>query len=570
MPRVPRYNGPQIQETGLPNARVSTNAPIEAFGGGSGLDQSINAAQRTMGVAQEIILEEKKKADDLATADAFARAVQEKHRLTYDTKEGLMTRKGRDSFGAPEEYRERYKKSLDDIENSLGNDDQKLIFKKIRLQQETDFHGSIEKHVFSESKAFDNEVTENGLKVAKDEAILNYQEKGRVEQSIKLQEALIQTHADRNGLPAEWVKVKTEEARSKTHESVINRMLSNGQDMQASKYFKENKENITGADQASLEKILEEGSLRGESQRRTDSIMTKFGTMTEALEDAKKINDPKLRDAVVARVKDEFSLKKVADAQAREQMFNDAANVIEKNGGNRDEIEPVVWAGLSLQERNAIDARARQLREGIPPATNWDKYYELKTAASSDVTRDKFLRENLMVYRPNMADAEFKELVNLQTALRKGDENVEATLDGYRTSSQIVNDTLASAGIDPSPKPGKKDSERVALFRRAVDEQVGMWKRQTGKKDIPTDEVQRIVDNLMVKGVTQSGWFWDTKKHVFELKGDESIAIDAKDIPRVERLKIEEALRKNNIAVSEEKIIELYNRKMSRMVPSGN
>jgi hypothetical protein len=397
--------------------------------------------------------------------------------------------------------------------------------------------------------------------VAQDEAALNYQDPAMLQRSIDTQKSVILEHANRMGLPPEYVQMKTKEVESQTHSTVINRMLSNGQDKLASQYFAANREVFTGKDIIQVEKALEEGSLRGESQRLSDEIMGKTKTMTAALEEAREIKDPKLRDAVTERVRGEFSLKKAAEAEDQEKRFQSYADIIEKNGGRPDQsgglLPPAQWMALDLKERQALETRAKQLREGIPPSTDWAKYYELKTLATNSSTREEFLRENLMVYRPNMADAEFKELVNLQQQLRSGDEKA---LDGYRTKAQIVASTLSAAGLDPTPAAGKKEAQQVAEFQRQVDAEVMALQKRTGK-EATNEEVQDIVDNLIVKGhVPGTGFlgFFRDEKFAFEAKEGDVLVVDIDDIPRKDRLEIEAYLKKSNYPVTEDSVRAMY------------
>lgn len=564
MPRVPRYEG-GVREEGFQPGSVSTQAPIEAFGGGREVDRAFSAGRGIIDDAQKLLIEEKRKADDVGSQEDYAAAATKKNALLYDPKSGAMNRRGKDALGTAGEYSEQFDKWAGEYEKGLPNEERRRMFNRIRTRERLELTGSLERHTFGEMKSFDDQTTESGLAVAAEDAVLNYQTPGKVQQNIDLQKAIITSHAARNGLPAEWVKLKTEGAASKTHSAVINRMLNNGQDRLAKEYFDANKAQITGPDASSMEKVLEEGTFRGESQRKTDDIIAKNTERKDALEATRSIEDPKLRDEVEKRVNSFFNQKKVVDAEQEERITQEATDIVEKTK-DFDKIPAATVSELPLSMRTSLRRYADDLREGKKPATSWDTYYDLKTQASSASTQEKFLRTNLMAFRTQMADAEFKELVDIQTSLRAKDGKADKELEGYRTSAQIVNDALASAGIDPTPKPGKAEAEQVALFRRSVDEQIMVQQRQTGKK-ATNDDVQRIVDNLMVKGtVPGSGFlgFFQTKKRAFELKPGESIAIDKKDIPRGEVAKIEDALRRAGRPVTDDMVLELYNRKLQQ------
>lgn len=557
MPIVPKFE-PKVQEQALPGVRLSADAPLSAFGGGEAVAGAQKAAQNLGDLTMRFAMEEKKKADDLATQKAYADLVRSAQNLFYDPKEGALARRGQAAMGAVDEFGKKFDDTASKIEETLSNDDQKNIFRKMRLRERTEFDGNLQRHTFQEIQKFDDETTESGLAVQRDKAVLNYQSPGAVASALSLQKALIQSHAERTGKPVEWIAEKTREVESGTHTAILNRMLSNGQDMAAKGYFEQVRGALNARDVVAAEKAVHEGVTRGESQRQATEIMrTTGGNLRSALDVARKIEDADVQAATVNEIKIRHGENEKIKQEYEENRFKSAANAVE---ATKQRPAEMVWNQLSLQERNALDNRIEQLRKGISPETDWDNYYTLKTMASSSSTRDEFLKTNLMVYRPVMANAEFKELIDLQTGLRKGDEKAEKVLDGFRSDNQIVNDTLAAAGIDPTPKPGTPAAQKVNLFRSKVDEQVRAVQQKSGKK-ATNEELQSIADNLITEGITKKGWFWDQKKRVFELAPGEKVEFSIKDVPRAERAKIEDALRRRNIPVSDEKILELYSRK---------
>lgn len=563
MPRVPVVDGPQLRSTALGGARVRAVASEEAFGGGranEGIDRALN---QTVDIFQR----EAEKANELAVLEADTKAVRHKNSLFYDEKSGAMTRKGKDAIAAVGEYTDQWDKSTKEIEESLSNPAQRRAFRARAEGHKTELNGQLQKHAFMESQNYDTEQTQARVAVAQEEAVLNYKDPFIVGRNLQVQEAEIKKHAERLGLPPEKAQLMLQESKSKTHSQIIERMLVSGNDLEADAYAKSNKDQFTGQDSLRVEKLLEDGSLRGGSQRFTDDVMKRGLTMSQALEEAKSIENPKLRDAAASRVREEFQIQKIAREDQQTKIFENASNILESAKGDLGRIKPSTWAAMDMNQRQALEQRSRQLKEGTPAATNWDKYYEFKTVASSPELRNDFLRTNLMQHRHELADSEFKELINLQTSLRKGESSEE--LDGFRQNNEIVNTTLTKLGVDTSPKPGSKDSEKVSLFRREVEKEVIARQKTTGKK-ISNTEVQEIVDNLAVPGtVPGTGFFgfFQTKKSVYEWKNEGgNIAVAVKDIPRAERLKIEDALRKANKPATEDAVTDLYNAKLTKMM----
>jgi hypothetical protein len=350
-------------------------------------------------------------------------------------------------------------------------------------------------------------------------------------------------------------------------------MLANGQDQLARQYYDENKKTITdGETITSVEKALKEGTLRGDSQRETDRITASYGSWSDRLAQADKITNPEVRDEVDRRLKTNMGTEKAVQQQQEEKVTQDATNIIEKFK-DFDQVPPAMVQQMSPSTRKSLRGYADDLREGKKAVTNWNDYYDLKTMAATPDLRDKFLKENLISYRPNLADGELKELITLQSNMREGKGDKE--LDGYRTNQMIVNDTLGSVGIDATPNvskgAGKKEMESVNNFRKMVDDQITLYQQQTNKK-ATNKEVQSIVDRLIIQGsVPGSGFMglFKTQKRSFELQPGETIVPEGSTmplgpggIPVEEIAKIKAALVRNNIPVSDEKVMSLYLRKV--------
>jgi len=562
MPQVPVSNEQGItRQQAAPNARLNVQTSEASFGGGAAVEAVGRAGAGLAQQAFQIAKEERQKADDVATQEAYTKTVKLRNDLMYDPKNGAMNRKGKDAFGVGQEYGQQFNKGADQIESSLATDEQRAMYQKIRQQELRDLDGNLTRHTFQQAQEYDQETTISGIKTTQEDAVMNYQDPGKVDQALKIQNALIDSHGARAGQAPEVISQRKAEAASKTYEAVIQRMLANGQDLAASEYYNKIKGSIVGQDATQVETALQEGSLRGESQRQAGSIVSKHSNMTSALAEVDKIQDPKIQDATRERVKQRFAEREQAQQYAGEQAFRSAYSIVEKSR-NKDDIPPGQWAAMSPAQKNSIESYLKSDKV----ETDWNEYYNLKQMAATPAMRDKFMKTDLLIYRAKLGDTEFKELVNAQGDARKGDNT---QLDGFQSDQQIVNGALAEAGIDPSPKPASKDAKSVNLFRRRVDEEVRKRQLDTGKK-VTNEEMQGIVDGLMVKGITNRGfipWF-DTEKRLFELERgtDKKFDFDVASVPATERQKIESALRAKGVTVNDDTVLALYRKKLSGMV----
>jgi hypothetical protein len=116
-----------------------------------------------------------------------------------------------------------------------------------------------------------------------------------------------------------------------THVGVIDRLLANDQDLAAKQYYDAHKADVTGAATIAVERALEEGSTRGESQRQADTITAKAATLGDALTQVRAIADPKVRDATEERVRKFFSEKAENLRQQRDAGMQRATNLVEQS-----------------------------------------------------------------------------------------------------------------------------------------------------------------------------------------------------------------------------------------------
>lgn len=557
MPSVPRLDGPQVQERGVQTARQAAEAPND-FG-------NQQALHRIGSAAEELVSQAKNHADQLAVLDADKQMSAYETQLLYDPKTGAYNKRGKDSFGIPDQVKDDYKKKVDEISANLNNPVQRDAFARSAQSRYQDVDRQIQKHVSVQMQQFDDETTNSFIANERSAAALNYQDPERVNASIQRQQAALIDHAQRNGLPDEWVKAKVQDAQSKTNVEVVSRMLANGDDLTAKKYYDTNKERFTGEDAIKLEKDLEEGSVRGESQRLSDKIFASHGSsLTAAMEEVKKIDNPKIRDAAQERIKSNFAIQETADRERRTKLQTKATNIIDKTG-RLDDIPPNEWNQFELSERSALKAYAKAKNEGAEIQTNWDTYYQLRTMAETPALQKEFMKINLLTKRGDLSNSHFKEFIDLQAGLHKQDDKTLKQLDGFRTDSQIVDDSWSALG-----KSKKDDPVEYVAYRRKIDDAIMAHQERTGKK-ATNKEVQEVVDNMLVEGITKRHpWYRpDERKRVYQLGDTEAVEIDAKDVPQAERSKIEAALKRRGIQATDKMVVEWYGRKRATEQNNG-
>lgn len=542
MPTVPRPER-QVTANRMPGVQAPEAPGFQPF--------DTRAADRTMSEAEKLYLAERRKANQLAVLDADRQLSETATRLQYDPEAGFYNMRGKDAFRAPDYVEAEWRKQVEAIEKGFANDTQREAFRNRVMARWGDLDRQLQRHVSAEGRKYDDAVTESWLANERDAAAFNYHDPERVAISIESQRAAIVDYADRNGLPAEWVKEKAAGAVSKTHVAVIQRMLANGQDLDAKAYYDANGEEVTGSDTISLEKSLAEGTLRGESQRRAAEIAAKDLSRAEAIEEARKIKDPEVKDATVSRVKTIYEEREAAEKEALEDLYIEAVNLVEQSPGRnpRDVVAPDVWTRLTVAQRNALESRSGG-RSNDDDA--WLDFFAMSPAEMGGLNKAEFETR----YWSKFDNSHRSRAEAMWMAAREG-RNIE--MSSLLTFKARVTNAWEESGRGKKEKSEKKD---FARFESEAARRVELFELNDleGKRKATGEEVQTIIDDMVTRKVFVEEWGRDPEKPAVLVTEDEreNAYVPYGDIPEADRNSIENLLKSNGKVASKDKIQRAY------------
>ena len=557
MPKVPQAQQGQVQEARISIPRSSIGVSREATGGG--------AASSSFGAVQKIFQEEKRKADEVAALDATSKLAEAESLLMNDPESGALNQRGKNAFALGESVNQSFDKSVSDIEKNLTSPEQIDSFRKAVASTKSNMNNRLRAHVSRERVNYDNTVTDTFLKNETNAAAENFNNPERVQQAVELQKAAIADHGKRNGLPPDAVKLQQIETVSKTHSTVITKMLADDQTDSAKKYFKANKKEFTGNDYATIEKDIETAALRGDSQKASDQIMASSGTLSQGLDEARKIEDPKLRDETVRRVKQRFEEQATAQRIDDENNYRSVSDLA-KQVRSVDQIPPNQWNRLSLDQQTRLANHLKNLRRGMTPPKNSETYYDQMTLASANPRA--FMQKNLLEDQDKIDESQLSQLIKMQTSMRQGKGLKDQELKGFETKNQVLEGLLAEMDVNPKSK-SKDDREKTVRFRQALDDRVLQFEQENKRKP-NNKEIRQLGEELQLQVVTDRGVFWDTKKRVFELDPKDAPSIEYGDIPDTEVAKIKEAIKRRGIDPTDEQVMQLYKAKVDRSIQRAN
>lgn len=507
---LPRLDRRRITPGIGPAARVTERAPAM---GTTDLNQATDVATREL--AQVQVLEQ-------AKADRAQLVGLEAGLASFETQAitEVSQKKGKDALGVTPAYLTNYDKAADEIAKGITSPRVKAAFDEQRIARRTMFERGLLRHETEQKGVYFDGQTEALVKAEQDAIAANPLDPERRQGAIDRMTWALNDKADRDGLSKEARDVLLQQGRSSIHKSAIMGMATTGKYSDASAYYNENKTGMSAADIAAVDGVVREGMVRSESLRLADEFVATHGAGGGALKAAKTIEDPEVRKAVEDRVRQQISDANALRNQAEERAADQAWDIVEKNGGDWSAVPVDVWMTVPGPTREAI--RNANERKATSPA-GWQTYYDLRSLASAPETQQAFLEKNLMVEAfPYMAPQQAKELMDLQAGLRAGDAKAASVVDGVQTEDQIVTGALRSMGLDPNEK-SKAKAEKVALFRRKVDERVRLIENQT-QKPATTEAVQKVVDSLAIEQ-TFEGFFYDKVKRAYEITGEDDVPV---------------------------------------------
>lgn len=564
MPVVPRYSG-GVERNALQTPRKSNNAPRDAFG-----VPTPNIAGEAIQNLQQIVVEHKKKADQVAVMEAENGLAALESRLLYDAKDGALTRRGKDAFELPEKVTEAWQAGTSELEAKLTSNEQRLAFANAKAQRSISLNEAVQRHVSKELQAHDDETTQAFLDNERQAALLNYDDADRVNLGVDRQLAAISDYAKRTGMSDEKREQLKLNASSKTYAGVIDRMLTNDQDLKASEYYKKVKDQISGEDQEKVEKALEEGSLRGESQRQADSIWTKNQKdPSAALDAARQIKDPKVRDATEQRIRQRIQDDRAAENERQEQLYLQATNIIDKNPNVKPSLSvpPGMWTQLSLPMRNALENRSENTDNDDQ---KWLTFLELSPQDVAKLNKAQFESG----YWAHFDKEHRTRAEALWNAARDSVANKDASpnlhLANTITYKDRLSNTLRTAGIIPPNKSpskfNKEEANQYAAFEQEGARAIEQFEKTQlgGKREATGEEMQQIIDNIVLKKVWVKGRYFGKysadQKAAFGLTNDQQgrAYVPVEKIPATEQQALRNILTSRGLRVTNDRLERLF------------
>lgn len=379
--------------------------------------------------------------------------------LSTGLQQQVLSKQGKDAIGAGADVQDAWTKAVSQIGGGVNN----RIQDQFRARADHHFsvlNETVQNHARVETQKFDTETTDAFLQNRLNDALTHYTDPLTIGQSLAESKDVLDTYAARNGWSSEQLQEKRTNVVSKIHTGVIDRMLTDGNDITAQSYFNAHKDELNANDQLQVGHALDIGSLRGESQRRADSIVSSSATLGGALQEAAKITNPdgtpnpKLREETEGRIRRYFEDQSASDRFGRQKAYEEASAILAQNP-DLHAIPPSMMQKLSASEQIELQHLVNAKRNPERP-TDWPTYARLLNMAGlNDSTRSDFEQLDLTKYRGVLADAQYSHLLTLQLGERR------------QTTGELSSEAKRQAGI--AARDQAKEAARLKSIQTLRD-----------------------------------------------------------------------------------------------------
>lgn len=465
---IPRYGEQRVAVEPLPTVRTPTNVPIDAIRPLPHIDIS-----GVVKAADEYYQNEKQKADQISVLGAESKAAALESKVLYDPQTGVLNLKGKDALQARDRLQQSWQQGMSEIGKDLHNDTQRMAFDRSAQARFATMQETVGRHIANEVDKYDTDQTQsfvaNETNAAVATAIRGAPLSSVADRStlaISRQLGAVRDLAQRQGYSKEQTDELMATTRSQTHAAVIQKLLANGDDQTAQRYYQTFGDELVGKDAVTAEKAVQVSSTKAASQRQTLDILKSSPTLADAMKQVDAIQDPNIQDETRERVRRGFEDQQASDRLQREQAQAQATKIV--NETNDFDKVPVEIANLldddqkTSLRRLAFDNRFPQVR------TDVSLYTHLNNLAALPSTREQFLNMHFEdpKFRSQLSETDIKHFSNLQRQLRTADERKDTAADKKTQAAEAALHRKEEATVIKQGEAADKAKRQAELLEK--------------------------------------------------------------------------------------------------------
>lgn len=536
MATVPRATTQVTPAGSAPVYQSLAGASIGAFGGNSagliqaGKDLGRVSDQVTEAVLRERIEDNERQAKNLDIEHSKSLRVILLGDGTAENT-GYRSAQGENAVTGYVDTTKAIDKARVDLLSRASNDRVKEMFGLSSAARSEDALGQIDAHREQQRKVAANTTAAARIQEASDDAAANPNDPRILMRSAAVIRAETNDAAERNG----WSPSARESARqaeeTKMYRAAIFAVLPSDS-AAAQKIYDTHKVSIDGTARGEIERALEVGVVRQQSQDQTARIQSLHpGSLEAQIEAAKKILDPKVQDETIQRLDRDYARAERIAVDADRKMKKEAWEVITTPGGSVDSLTPQQLAILDGPTQSAMRLfEQRRAKDGSGYAIVSD--VDTKNVLHELFMGDKgaFAKEDLNKFRTKLTEDEYNYWQGQQRQVDTRSERQVRKEGSYALANTLANEAMKAGGVNVAKTSGAKAASVLRdSVRDVVDKLYEGDNRPTKAEE--RDAIETELKRLFLSGeVDGSGLFSDSGK-IFQFTPDQRKNFVLKDIP---------------------------------------
>lgn len=486
MPRVPRYDAPQVKEAGMPDVRFSTSASGESFGAGQAKDiqQLGGIAERTGLKLYEAQQREDNQLRVARVREKHEQSQQELNRYVQTEVEPLTGEAATHSYDLvnekAEEIRQKYGQGLTDERDRAMFDASFSDYKTGVLGSVGAFEAKHKKaYVAATLDAENNTANKSAQQYRDNPQLVNY-----FHQTVKANTA---SKYEGDPLKEQYVKEAEHNYFSGIVEAAFKSSPKEGRET-----LELYKDKLDVEGYSSMKAGIEKAVISQEINDRSDALgRLPLGAQEKAIE---SIQNPEVRKGVRHEVGNINAAKEHAQKKNEEYFYKNEANKLLADPAGYQ----VPYSGFPDQQLRLASIKDALLK---PKAvtTDWNYYNEVMHKNADDFQSTKLDASKL-------APTEFKKLVDIQVKGKGFDE------------SQSLNQWMST--FIKAETGG--DMEKAGALRAEAEKMLNMYPPQERGK---AETRNKVKDSLLMAVIAEGEdhWYMPSSKRYEALAGKKKI-----------------------------------------------
>ncbi len=516
MANVPEVRQDRVGPAPLPGRRLSIDAPLEAFGGGSAVAGPV---QQLQGLADDEVArqqKERERYDGLAFQAADTDLAERENALLHDPTSGALVQRTADPNGAltlADKVQKDFDLAVQESQKKLSNDAQRQAFKARAADRRADVRRSVMRYADQEIDRHDGEALKTGLSAAYTEALQNAGDRTMVEKAIGRQMGALVAYAQRHKVTDAVLDAQIAEEVSRTHRGVIEALVNAKQTGLARERLEFYESELQGDDLTRARSLVKTGETLGEATRIGDEILEKFESRVAGDKEAAKIEDPSLRREVEQYLDYQRGRRTAAETADRHALvssaLNDVYNKVRPGASAAEVVGLERWERMDAKDKDSVvkvwrEANGLDVERKSDPYALGQTYKLSRSGALAEYTLEQIQTEFL----PKLGRQDYEQLLGRwETSTKaKTDALAKAKWEGLLKDDERIFDALKGTKMyglkpgdtmdvmdDKKDTDGKKSSGFQA-FRRLVDREYRSF--HPDGKEPSTSEKETILARL--------------------------------------------------------------------------